>query len=194
MEWQMLDCKLEREGITPDGVCHGTSAAFVQLSWNNPQMSWLSFSSEVMKYFGLTISAVGSSMRVYVDYVPSYTLEKIFFKCSLHFLFFALLPKEDVGKKDKEQEKRTSRGMDCRIRLFLIPQLVKLSTELWMPSQMSLLESGFTLWLLTPHRHRQKDQTITDAIEFCIISIHNSSSVLVYVFFSIQPVLAKWMQ
>lgn len=119
--------KGNREGITPDGVCRGTSAAFEELSWNNPQMSWLSFSSEVMKYFGLTISTVGSSMRVYV---PSYTLEKILMKCSHHFFFFTLLPKEDVGKKDEEQEKRTSRGMDCRIRLFLIPQLVKLSTEL----------------------------------------------------------------
>ncbi len=155
--------KGNREGITPDGVCRGTSAAFEELSWNNPQMSWLSFSSEVMKYFGLTILTVGSSMRVYV---PSYTLEKILMKCSHHFFFFTLLPKEDVGKKDEEQEKRTSRGMDCRIRLFLIPQLVKLSTELWMPSQMSLLESGFTLWLLTPHRDRQKDQTITDTACF----------------------------
>ncbi len=106
----MLDCKLEREGITPDGVCHGTSAAFVQLSWNNPQMSWLSFSSEVMKYFGLTISAVGSSMRVYVDYVPSYTLEKIFFKCSLHFLFFALLPKRMWERKTRSKKKGPAAG------------------------------------------------------------------------------------
>lgn len=119
--------KGNREGIIPDGVCRGTSAAFEELSWNNPQMSWLSFSSEVMKYFGLSISTAGLSMHVYV---PSYTLEKILMKCSHYFFFLTLLPKEDVGNKDKELEKRTSREMDCRIRLFLIPQLVKLSTEL----------------------------------------------------------------
>lgn len=61
--------KENREGVAPDGVCRGTSAAFEELSWNNPQMSWLSFSSEVMKYFGLSVSTVGLSMHVYV---PSY--------------------------------------------------------------------------------------------------------------------------
>lgn len=98
--------KGNREGITPASVCRGTSTAFEELSWNNPQMSWLSFSSEVMKYFGLSISTVGSSVRVYV---PSYTLEKILMKCSHHFFYFTFLPNEDVGKKD-EEKKGPARG------------------------------------------------------------------------------------
>jgi len=56
-------------------------------------------------------------LRVYV--------EKILMKCSPNFFFFTLLPKENVGKKDKELEqkkkrrRRSRREMDCRIRLFL---------------------------------------------------------------------------
>ncbi len=173
MEWQMLDCKLERE--------QRRNHSWWRLPWHLSSIcaTLMEQSPDVLAFILFWGDEIfwAHDFSCGIIYACVRGLRALIHTCSLHFLFFALLPKEDVGKKDEEQEKRTSRGMDCRIRLFLIPQLVKLSTELWMPSQMSLLESGFTLWLLTPHRHRQKDQTITDTIEFFIISIHNSSSI-----------------